>query len=105
MIFEANKKHTWNLGTNITKDKFDQADPKILGDNLVWMDERRGTSTNDVFINGQPPNSDIFMYNLKTKTTRSLTGDGPQILPVISANWVAFTLSRQVAPCIQVVKY
>ncbi|WP_425800915.1 hypothetical protein ACHOLT_11980 [Desulfitobacterium sp. Sab5] len=101
VLYDISRKET----TNITKDKFDQADPKIFGDNLVWMDERRGTSTNDVFINGQPPNSDIFMYNLKTKTTRSLTGDGPQILPVISANWVVYTLSRQVAPCIQVVKY
>lgn len=93
------------VATHITKDNFDQADPRIFEDNVVWMDERRGTSTNDIFVNGQPPNSDIFMYNLKNNTERLLTGDGPQILPAISSDWVAYTLSRQVDPCIQVVKY
>ena len=89
----------------ITKDKVNQTDPKIFGNCLVWMDERRGTSSNDVFVDGHPPNSDIYMYNLKTQTERLLTGDGPQILPCISTNWVAFTLSRQVDPEIEVIRY
>ena len=91
--------------TQLTHDEFNQADPEIFGDYVVWMDERRGTSTNDVFINGQPPNSDIFTYNLKTHTERLLTGDGPQIMPSISSNWVAFILSKQIGPLVQVIRY
>jgi len=101
ILYNISTKHK----TQITKDKVNQADPKIFGNCLVWMDERRGTSSNDVFVNGHPPNSDIYMYNLKTQTERLLTGDGPQILPCISTNWVAFTLSRQVDPEIEVIRY
>lgn len=91
--------------TQITKDKVNQTDPKIFGNFLVWMDERRGTSSNDALVDGHPPNSDIYMYNLETQTERLLTGDGPQILPCISTNWVAFTLSRQVDPEIELIRY
>ncbi len=91
--------------TYITKDKVDQGTPRIFGDYIVWMDERRGTSTNDIIVNGKMPNSDILIYNVKTKTGRIMTGDEPQILPKISSEFVAFTLSRQVEPKVQVVKY
>lgn len=70
---------------------------------MVWMDERRGTSINDVYVNEQAPNSDIIMYDLKTNSERLLTGDGPQISPGISENWVAFTLSNQVKSMIQII--
>jgi beta propeller repeat protein len=89
----------------LTKDKFDQGTPQIYGDYVVWMDERRGISTNDVIINGKSPNSDIVLYNIETKTERILTGDEPQIMPNISSEWVSFTLSRQVEPKVQIVKY
>ena len=69
------------------------------------MDERRGTSTNDVIINGKEPNSDILIYDIKKRTGRILTGEEPQMLPSISSEWVAFTLSRQVEPKVQVVRY
>lgn len=91
--------------TYITKDKVDQGTPRIFGDYIVWMDERRGTSTNDVIANGKMPNSDILNYNVKSRTGRIMTGDEPQILPKISSEFVAFTLSRQVGPKVQVVKY
>jgi len=90
---------------NITKDKFNQGEPKIYGDFIVWMDERRGTSNNDVIINGQQPNSDIFIYNIKTKKEELLTGDEPQVSPSISMEWVSFTTSRQVNPIVEAVRY
>jgi len=89
----------------ITKDKANQGTPHVFEDYIVWMDEKRGVSTNDVIINDKEPNSDILIYDIKNKTERILTGDEPQILPCISSEWVAFTLSRQVNPEIQVVKY
>lgn len=89
----------------LTKDKVDQGTPQIYGDYVVWMDERRGISTSDIYINGKAPNSDIVLYNIKSKTERILTGDGPQILPNISSEWVSFVISRQVDPKVQVVKY
>lgn len=99
----------YNLKTGktryITRHKANQDTPRIFQDYVVWMDERRGISSNDVFINGKPPNSDIFLYNLKTGKELRLTGDEPQISPYITSNWVAFTLSRQIGGKIQVVKY
>ena len=89
----------------ITKDDYDQGTPRIFGDYIVWMDERRGTSTNDIIIDGKKPNSDILIYDIKNKTERILTGDGPQMMPCISSEWIAFTLSKQVNPEIQVIKY
>lgn len=90
---------------NITKDKYNQGDARINGDYIVWMDERRGISTNDVFVNGKAPNSDIFMYDIKNKKEYLLTGDEPQIQPSISDGWIAYTLSRQVKPVVEVIKY
>lgn len=99
----------YNLKSNkryyLTNDKVDQGTPRIYDDYVVWMDERRGTSTNDIIINGKEPNSDIVLYDIKNKTKRILTGDEPQILPDISSEWIAFVLSRQVGPKVQVVKY
>jgi beta propeller repeat protein len=89
----------------LTKDKYNQGTPQIYGNYVVWMDERRGTSSNDVYINGKAPNSDIFLYDLKNKKEVRLTGDGPQIQPSISSEWVAFTYSKQVSPMVQVVRY
>ena len=97
---ETNKK------TNITKDKVNQGTPRISGENIVWMDERRGGSTNDVVVNGVEPNSDILIYNIESKDGRILTGDGPQIQPSISSSgWITYILSRQVDPEVQVIKY
>lgn len=90
---------------NITKDEYNQTNPRIYGNYIVWMDERNGTSTNDLIINGQKPNSDIYMYDLSTGNEYLLTGEGPQIMPVISSKWVACVLSRQINSEIQVFKY
>jgi beta propeller repeat protein len=91
--------------TFVTKDKYDQGTPRIYGQYVVWMDERRGTSTNDVIINGKRPNSDIFLYNVSTKKERLLTGDEPQIMPVISEKWIAYVNSRQVGATVDVIEY
>ena len=69
------------------------------------MDERRGTSSNDVIFNGQQPNSDIFLYNIKTKKEKLLTGDGAQISPSISTEWVSFTTSTQINPIVEAFRY
>jgi beta propeller repeat protein len=90
---------------NVTRDKYNQGDPKLYGDYVVWMDERRGTSTNDVVINGKKPNSDIFIYNIKTKEKKLLTGDEPQISPSISNEWVSYTTSRQINPIVEAIRY
>jgi beta propeller repeat protein len=89
----------------LTKDKYNQSTPQIYDNYVVWMDERRGISTNDVYIDGKAPNSDIFLYDLINQKERRLTGDGPQILPKISSEWVVYTFSRQIGPTIEGVKY
>lgn len=91
--------------TFITKDKYDQGTPRIHGQYIVWMDERRGTSTNDVIINGKKPNSDIFLYNIVTKKETLLTGDEPQMMPVICEKWVAYVNSIQIGGTVDVVEY
>ena len=90
---------------NVTRDKYNQGDPKLYGDYVVWMDERRGTSTNDVIANGKKPNSDIFIYNIKTKEKKLLTGDEPQINPSITKEWVSYTTSRQINPIVEAIGY
>jgi len=101
VLYDLNTKHK----RQITNARFNKADPKIYRDYVVWMDERRGNFSNDVCLNGKPPNSDIFLFNLTTNSERRLTGDGPQILPNISSNWVSFILSKQINPQVQVVRY
>lgn len=91
--------------TRITQDKYDQRNPKIYDKYLVWMDERNGTSSNDVIINGNKPNSDIFLYDIEKKKEYRMTGDEPQVSPDISENYLVFITSRQINPEINVIKY
>lgn len=99
----------YNLETkeakHITKDEFNQGTPKVYENYVVWMDERTGSSSNDIMLGSHGPNSDIFIYDIKNGTERNLTGEGPQVLPSISSNWVVFLLSNQINPVIQAVKY
>lgn len=101
--------YLYNLNKNekirVTDDKFNQSEPKLFGKYLVWVDERNGISTNDVFVNGKEPNSDIFLYDIEAKKEYLMTGKEPQINPAISANYIAYTTSRQINAEIQVVKY
>jgi beta propeller repeat protein len=101
--------HLYDLKTKetirITNDKIRQSTPVIHGDYVAWMDERRGISTNDVIVNGKKPNSDIFLYDLKTGQEKLMTGDEPQILPQISEKWLVYETSRQVNPQIHAVRY
>ncbi|MDP4091199.1 MAG: hypothetical protein Q8930_18285 [Bacillota bacterium] len=89
----------------VTDDKFSQYDPKLFGRYLVWTDERNGGSANDVIMDGKEPNSDIFLYNIDDKKEYLMTGKEPQIQPAISENYLAYVVSRQVNPEIQVIKY
>ncbi|MEC0091138.1 TolB family protein [Paenibacillus macquariensis] len=89
----------------ITNLQQDQSEPVIYGDYIAWMDERRGTSTNDVIENGQKPNSDIYLYDLNTKTEMLMTGDEPQLQPLLSDHWLIYTTSRQVDPELHAVRY
>lgn len=100
-LYDLNKKEK----IKVTDDKVDQSEPKLFGNYLVWTDERNGISTNDVFVNGKAPNSDIFLYDIAAKKEYLLTGKEPQIMPAISENYIAYITSRQVNGEIQVVKY
>ncbi len=91
--------------TKVTDDKYNQTEPKLFDKYIVWMDERNGTSSNDVIINGQAPNSDIFLYDIQAKKEYLMTGKEPQIMPVISNRYIACITSRQIKPEIQVIKY
>lgn len=99
----------YNLNTQqreqITNQKEDQSQAVIQGDFIAWMDERRGTSTNDVIINDQKPNSDIYLYDVTTQTEMLMTGDEPQLQPILSDHWLIYTTSRQVNPELHAVKY
>lgn len=100
-LYDLNKKEK----IRVTDDKFDQSRPKLFGSYMVWEDERNGTSTNDVFVNGKEPNSDIFLYDIESKKEYLMTEKEPQIMPVISENYIAYIISRQINAEIQVVKY
>jgi beta propeller repeat protein len=89
----------------ITKNRANQAYPRIYNDYIVWMDERKGISSNDVIINGKMPNSDIYLYNIKSKKEYLVTGKEPQIMPDITSNYIAYITSRQINPEIVVIHY
>lgn len=101
VLYDSNRKEK----KQITKDQYGQSTPQIYDNYIVWMDERRGHATNDLIVNGQTPNADIFMYNLITNTEKRMTGDEVQMMPVISNNWIAYVFSRQTEPKIEVVRY
>jgi beta propeller repeat protein len=90
---------------NITEDEYNQGTPKIFGDYIAWMDEKRGSSTNDVIDNGRFPNSDIFIYNIKSKKMQMLDLDEPQVLPYITAQWLVYTTSRQIDEFSEIIRY
>lgn len=101
VLYDLNKEEKkW-----ITRDQYSQRNPQIFDHYLVWMDERRGTSAPDVIVNGEAPNSDVFMYDLSTGKDSLMTGNEPQILPEISSDWLAFVTSREINPVIEVIKY
>jgi beta propeller repeat protein len=100
-LYDLNKKEK----QRITNDKVDQSEPKLFDKYLVWTDERNGISTNDVYVNGKAPNSDIFLYDIEAKKEYLMTGKEPQIMPAISSSYIAYITSRQVNPEIAVIRY
>jgi beta propeller repeat protein len=101
--------YTYDLMTNkserLTKQNVDQSGSVIYGDYVAWTDERRGTSTNDVIENGKKPNSDIYLFDLIHNTERLMTGDEPQLQPLLSDHWLIYITSRQVNPEIHALRY
>ncbi len=68
--------------TRLTTNAAEQTDPDISGDRVVWADTRNG-------------NSDIYLYDLKTKTESVVTTDtGDQILPSISGTKVVYASNQ-----------
>ncbi len=66
----------------ITDNMFDQSDPAISGDRIVWQDDRNG-------------NSDIYLYDLSTGEEQQITTDlAEQVNPAISGDWIVWTDNR-----------
>lgn len=100
--------HLLNLQTGerepLTDGSVARSDVRIDGQRVVWMDERRGHAINDVVVNGQKGNADIFLYDITDRQEVRLTGDSVQMIPVISGMRVAFVYSTQVNPQVQLVE-
>lgn len=83
----------------LTDDAVNRTGVRVAGDRIVWTDERRGHATNDIPGAG----ADILLYNAATGKVLGVTGDGIQMQPAVSGNRVAFVLSTQVNPKVQVI--
>lgn len=89
----------------LTDRKEDQSMAVISGNYVAWMDERRGGSSADVIENGKKPNSDIYLLDLALNSEVRMTGDEPQILPLLSDNWLVYVTARDVNPELHAVRY
>jgi len=81
----------------------DQNTPVINGHFVAWMDERNGSSTHDVGLG--PHDSDIYLADLKKGTEVRITGDGPQIGPLISDRWIVYSVSSDATAELIAVRY
>ncbi|OPY56240.1 MAG: Protein TolB [Pelotomaculum sp. PtaU1.Bin035] len=88
--------------TKVTDDYFHQWQPRVDNGRVVWTDERRGHSINDV--NTGFANADVLLYDTPTGNSVRLTGDWIQSQPLISGPYVAFLYDTQAEPCYQVVR-
>ncbi|GLX65705.1 hypothetical protein [Paenibacillus glycanilyticus] len=87
----------------LTHLKENQRTPVVSGHIVAWMDERNGSSTHDV--GPGPHNSDIYMADLEKGTERLVTGEGPQIDPLISDHWIVYGKSSDVEAKLTAVRY
>lgn len=87
----------------VTNRKTDQSSPVISGHYIAWMDERNGSSTHDV--GPGPHDSDIYLADLENGTETRITGDGPQINPLISDHWIVYGKSSDVEAVLTAVRY
>ncbi len=81
--------------------------PSISGSRIVWTDARssKGNIDNDVVINGQGPGSDIYLYDLKTRTETRLTATEEWKVwqsPVMADNYLVYEWNRQVGPLVYI---
>lgn len=81
----------------------DQSQPVINGGFVAWMDERDGISSHD--IGGESHNSDIYLADLGQGTEVAVSGEGPQIRPLISDHWIVYGISADRDPIITAVRY
>lgn len=81
----------------------DQSSPAISGHFVAWMDERNGSSTHNV--GPGPHNSDIYVTDLEKGTETLITGEGPQIAPLISDRWIVYGKSSDVETVLTAVRY
>lgn len=81
----------------------DQRTPVISGKFVAWMDERNGSSSHDV--GPGPHNSDIYLSDLEKATETLITGDGPQIEPLISEHWIVYGESSDAQSELRAVRY
>ncbi len=87
----------------VTDMDVDQRTPVISGHFVAWMDERNGSSTHDV--GPGPHNSDIYLTDLEKGTETLITGEGPQISPLISDHWIVYDKSSDVEAELTAVRY
>ena len=93
--------------TQISQSGYAAYTPSISGRNIVWEDARvtGGNTSNDVLWNGQPPCTDIYLYDLDSGLETLLTKSEPNKVwtdPVIHGDYVVTTWSRQVGPVVYV---
>jgi len=81
----------------------DQNTPVINGKFVAWMDERNGSSTHDVGLG--PHDSNIYLADLERGTEVRITGDGPQISPLISERWIVYGKSSDAKAFLTAVRY
>ncbi|RAP76543.1 hypothetical protein [Paenibacillus montanisoli] len=87
----------------VTDSDANQRTPVISGHVVAWMDERNGSSTHDV--GPGPHNSDIYIADLEKGTEALVTGDGPQINPLISEHWIVYGKSSDEEAVLTAVRY
>ncbi|MBP3962755.1 hypothetical protein [Paenibacillus lignilyticus] len=89
--------------TQVTHLDAAQRTPVINGHFVAWMDERNGSSTHDV--GSESHNSDIYLADLDMGTETVVSGEGPQINPLISDHWIVFGKSSDVEAVLTAVRY
>ncbi|WP_165861375.1 hypothetical protein [Paenibacillus paeoniae] len=87
----------------VTNLAVDQRTPVIHGKFVAWMDERNGSSTHDV--GPGPHDSDIYLADLEKGTEVRISGEGPQILPLISDRWIVYGKSTDAGAVLTAVRH
>ncbi len=89
------------LETQVSTSGYAAFSPSIYEKMIVWTDARvtNGNTTNDVVINGQGPDADIYLYSLETQTETRLTSTEEWRVwqsPVICGDYMVYEWNRQI---------